>query len=74
MEFLSATSKKYVPPVHGRQSEVSAIRTRVDPAELGRYMDLVIDFVDWQPDDTGPTHSVSLHLFVAVNWMQINGS
>ena len=49
---MSAATQKYVPPVQGRQSEVSATRTRVDPAEVGRYIDLAINFVDGQPDET----------------------
>ena len=48
---MAAASKKYVPPVQGRQSEVAVIRTRVDPAKVCRYMDLAIDFVDGKLDD-----------------------
>ena len=49
---MSDATQKYVPPVQGHQSEVLATRTRVDPAEVGRYIDLAINFVDRQPDET----------------------
>ena len=48
---MYAATQKYVPPVQGRQSEISATRTRVDPAKVGRYIDLE-DFVDGQLDET----------------------
>ena len=49
---MSAASQKYVPPVQGHQSEVMATQTRVDPAEVCRYMDLAIDFMDGQLKET----------------------
>ena len=46
---MSAATQKYVQKyVQGRQSEVSAIRTRVDPAQVGRY----IKFLDRQLNKT----------------------
>ena len=52
---MSVATQKYVPPIQGRQTEVSATRTWLDPAEVGRYIDLAIGFVDGQLDETWTT-------------------
>ena len=41
-----------VPPVQGRQIEVSTTPHRVDPNDLDKFTDLAINFVDSQPDNT----------------------
>ena len=58
---MSAASKKYVPPVQGRQSEVSAIRMRVEATELDRYIDLAVDFLDGQPNNMWSVDGHILH-------------